>query len=422
MKCLMVAFAFALPYHVLRTAAAAGNSVHVLGNGPSRALRWSRHCCSYRETRFDWRGEAGDLLQDDIAETVREHGIDLILPSDDVSTRLLATLRDRLPAPTSLIPDVATFDLLNDKWNFTRLCLDTGVRVPQGWLYQDVEELRAALDAGTLHLPITAKPTSCSAGVGVVHLREPGDLALLNAIDYRPILVQRHIRGETIGISVVCRDGEILAHATQRRDERRFELFANPDLLCNVKRLVAATGFNGPANFDAVLEERTGLSYIVECNPRFWYTIYMSMILGVNFVDLAMRNCPSPVDPTGHVQLSLGDILRRPGRATRFDWEMLRYHFSDPFPFVFQRRRLFGDHHVHLPPEQTRAGEPREAAPVARRANASAGFRGDVPPDDPCGDDRGIRPVLRLRPALMPALTVERTGIWEPDLRALARR
>jgi hypothetical protein len=377
MKCLMVAFAFALPYHVLRTAAAAGNSVHVLGNGPSRGLRWSRYCSSYWETRFDWRGEAGDLILDDIRDAVREHGIDLILPSDDVSTRLLAALHDRLPVPTSLLPDAATFDLLNDKSSFTRFCLDNGVRVPQGWLYQDVEELRAALDAGTLHLPITAKPTSCSAGVGVVHLREPGDLALIDTIDYRPILVQRHIHGETIGISVVCRDGEILAHATQRRDERRFELFANPDLLRNVERLVAVTKLNGPANFDAVLEDRTGLNYIVECNPRFWYTIYMSMILGLNFVDLAMHNRPSPANPAGHVQLSLGNILRRPGRATQFDREMLRYHFGDPVPFVFQRGRLFGDRHVHLPSEQTRA-EPREAAPVARWADASAGFRGDL--------------------------------------------
>jgi hypothetical protein len=363
---------------VLRTAAAAGNTVHVLGNGPSRGLRWSRYCASYQETRFDWKGEAADLLLDDIRDAVREHGVDLILPSDDVSTRLLAALRDRLPVPTSLIPDVASFDLLNDKWNFTRFCLDHGVRVPQGWLYRDLGELRAALDAGTLQLPITAKPTSCSAGVGVAHLREPGDLALLETIDYQPILIQRHIHGETIGISVVCRDGEILAHATQRRDERRFELFANPDLLRNVQRLAGATRFNGPANFDAVLEDGTGLNYIVECNPRFWYTIYMSMILGLNFVDLAVRDRPSSPAPTGHVQLSLGKILRRPGRATRLDREMLRYHFSDPLPFVFQRRRMFGDHHVHLPPQQNCAAEPREAGPAARRAGAPASFRGDL--------------------------------------------
>jgi len=43
------------------------------------------------------------------------------------------------------------------------------------------------------------------------------------------------------------------------------------------------TGYSGPANFDAVLADGDGLSYIVECNPRFWYTIYLSMIAGLNF-------------------------------------------------------------------------------------------------------------------------------------------
>jgi hypothetical protein len=45
---LMIAFAFTLPYHVMRSAAAAGVRVHVLGNGASRGLRLSRYCRSYR--------------------------------------------------------------------------------------------------------------------------------------------------------------------------------------------------------------------------------------------------------------------------------------------------------------------------------------------------------------------------------------
>ena len=52
MNGLMIAFAFTLPYHVLRTATAAGVRVHVLGNGASRGLRMSRYCRTYHETPF----------------------------------------------------------------------------------------------------------------------------------------------------------------------------------------------------------------------------------------------------------------------------------------------------------------------------------------------------------------------------------
>src|SRR5579862_5216200 len=361
MKCLMVAFAFVLPYHVLRTATAAGHRVHVLGNGPSRGLRWSRHCASYSRSGEAATGPA-ERLRDEIAACVGRHGIDIVIPSDDISTRLVAGLRGELPVPTSLIPDVATFDLLNDKARFTRFCAEHDVRAPQGWLFEDVAGLRAALAGGGVRLPITAKPTGRSAGIGVVHLREPADLAALDAIDYRPILVQRHISGETVGINVLCHDGEILAHATQRRDDDHFALFDNPDLLRNVERLVRATGYTGPANLDAVLEDGSGLAYIVECNPRFWYTIYMSMIVGINFVDLAMRGDRAPARVSPVVRLSLGDIARHPHRASALDWQMLRYHLSDPLPFAFQRRRVFDDRDICIDP----AGISSDRPPAAR--------------------------------------------------------
>lgn len=368
----MVAFTFVLPYHVLRTAAAAGHDVHVLGNGPSRGLRWSRYCASYREARFERNGAADDLILAEIGQAVRDYGIDIILPSDGASTRLLARLRDALPAPTSLIPDVATFDLLNDKWRLTRFCLAHAVRMPQGWLYGNVAELRAAFAAGTLQLPVTVKPVNCSAEIGVIHLREPADLALLETVDYRPILVQRHIFGETIGINVLCRRGELLSHATQRRDNSRFELLANPDLLANVERLVGATGFTGPANLDAVLEDGTGLCYVVECNPRFWYSIYMAMIVGVNFVDLAIRDRAGPPLRSGTVQLSLRAILRRPRRATALDWRMVRYHLADPVPFLFQRSGAFDGRDISAPAGQTPANEPQAAEPLGRVAGGFA--------------------------------------------------
>lgn len=368
-KCLMLAFAFVLPYHVLRTAAGAGHRVHVLGNGPSRGLKWSRHCASYRESRFDRTHEADDLLLAEICGVVRKHDIDMILPSDDVSTRLIAALRPRLPVPTSLVPEVATFDLLNDKWRFTRFCAEHDVRAPQGWLCQSASDLRMALDDGRLQLPLTVKPLNYSAGVGVLHLTTPADLATVEAIDYRPILVQRHIFGETIGINVLCRDGEVLAHATQRRDDRRFELLSNPDLLANVTRLVAATGYTGPANLDVVIEEATGLSYIVECNPRFWYSIYMAMIVGANFVDLTLRGRGATPLLDASVRLSLGDIVRRPWRtnwrASWADWKMVHYHLSDPIPFLCQRSGAFDGRDISVPPQPTEADAPHTTAPVS---------------------------------------------------------
>lgn len=351
MNGLMLGFAFTLPYHVLRTATAAGVRVHVLGSGPSRALRASRYCASYRTSRQRWDAPPDpEAVLDEIAEIAQRRRIDLVFPSDDVSTRLLAAIRDRLPLRSTPLPDLATFDLLNDKGNFTRYAIEHGVRVPECWLYDRVEDLRRDLSTGTLTLPVTVKPTNRSGNAGVIHVRDERELAQLDAVDYHPILVQRHIVGETIGISVLCRDGRVLAHATQRRDERRFELFANPDLVANVERLAACVQLNGPANFDAVLEDRSGLAYIVECNPRFWYTIYLPMILGLNFFAIAAVGSAQASPPAtlanAEASLALRSTLTHLRQASPADRAVAAYHLADPLIYLLGRIKLIDDNDV----------------------------------------------------------------------------
>jgi glutathione synthase/RimK-type ligase-like ATP-grasp enzyme len=376
MNGLMVAFAFGLPYHVLRTATAAGTRVHVLGSGPSRGLRASRFCASYRNSAASGNGEQDhEVVLGEIEEIVRQNGIDIVFPSDDVSTRLLASVGDRLPVRSTPLPDLATFDLLNDKWNFTRFALAHGVRVPQGWSYDRREQLRRDLLSGALELPVTVKPTNQSGSRGVMHIRHRGEICQIDEIDYHPILVHRHIIGETIGISAICRDGKILAHATQRRDDRRFQLFANPDLVDNVARLAAATRLNGPANFDAVLEDKSGLAYIVECNPRFWFTIYMSMIVGLNFFDCALRDeALSPGAPVslddGEIRLSAKRLITAPWQASPQDWRHAAYTLGDPLVYFLQRRKFFDDRDIAVQAAKMQPYEPVAEIEPRRAVNA----------------------------------------------------
>ncbi|HEY1796695.1 MAG TPA: ATP-grasp domain-containing protein [Stellaceae bacterium] len=367
MNGLMIAFAFTLPYHVMRAAADAGVTVHVLGNGVSGALRSSWHCASY--TRLGCTAEPGSetRILGEIERLVRKHRIDVIFPSDDVSTRLLIAIRDWLPVRSSLLPDLATFDLLNNKWNFTRYCHAHGVRVPEAWCFGTPGALRTASRSGEIPLPITVKPINRSGSVGVFHLLDEGDHALLDGIDYEPILVQRHIIGESVCISTICRDGRIVAHAGQRRDERCFSLFSHPDLLQNAERLAAATNLTGPANFDAVIEAETDLAYIVECNPRFWYTIYLSMLLGLNFMRPALAEAASGAAPetmvTDTLELSLRHTLGHYFHAKPIDRDLARYHLLDPIPYLLFRRGWADDRNVAIDVAQMNAYAWRETEP-----------------------------------------------------------
>ncbi|MBV9827090.1 MAG: hypothetical protein JO001_15710 [Alphaproteobacteria bacterium] len=349
---LMLAFAFSLPYHVLRTATAAGVTVHVLGSGPSKGLRASRYCASYRNSGVDGNGpQDAERVLADISALVRRHRIELIFPSDDVSTRLLAAIRSRLPVRTTLLPDVATFDLLNNKDSFCRFARDQGARVPETRLYATLSDLKRDLRSGALSLPLTVKPTNRSGGVGVMHIRDRDELAQLESVFYAPVLAQRFIAGKTIGLSVMCRDGRILMHAAQWYDHRRFTLFDSPDLLANAERVVSAARLDGPAHFDAILEDATGLAHLVECNPRFWFSMYMPGFVGLNFFAAAcdqeaQESLPPITLTSADINRNARVLLARPWRGKAPDWRYLAYQHSDPAAFLLQRAKAFDDRDV----------------------------------------------------------------------------
>ena len=54
----------------------------------------------------------------------------------------------------------------------------------------------------------------------MIHVRNPSALALIDGTDYRPILAQRQIFGETIGISVPYDREQVEAMAAASRPPR----------------------------------------------------------------------------------------------------------------------------------------------------------------------------------------------------------
>ena len=367
---LMIGFSFALPYHVMRCAAETGIAVHVHGSGPVAGLRWSRFCAGYHQASFRFDMLDYDHAAYEIRRTAIRLGADILFPSDDVSTRLLATIGPQIGIRTSALPDPGCFDLLNDKWSFYRLCVAHGARTPETRRYHDTGELRRAIESGRLAPPFMLKPPNRSGSVGVQYFQDRPGAAALDAIDYRPILAQRFIQGREVGINVVCRHGTVIAHAIQERRGRSFRLLENADLLANVTRVVAASRLHGPANFDAIIEERSGLGYILECNPRFWYTIYMSKVLGLDFVGMCIDPASRPdARPTEDASVRLNGALLldlvAPWTYRRADWRMLRYHLSDPIPYWCEKRGVYDDRKIAVPYNLMTARRPRLEAEAA---------------------------------------------------------
>lgn len=348
-RLLLVADAFQLAYRVLRCARATGAEVYVLGNSGATALRFSRYCRGFFPSACIIHGQRDPALALEINCLVREYGISLVLPADAPSTRSLIATRDLIQAPCFPLPSLADFDLLNDKWAFAALCQRLAVRHPRSTRFADSTALAAEIGAGGLSFPLVAKPLSMSGGVGLVLFDGTNTEERLRAIHYQPILVQDFIPGEAIGSSVYAHRGKIEAFIAHHYRRRVYTAFPDQQIYSDLQRIVAHCGLTGVYNFDMILRA-DGAVYYLECNPRFFYKINLSMIAGVNFVAHGLvhgGHCTAStinsdsIDAEVRVRFPealLPSLLD--GRPTARDWAMATYLYSDPFPYLLEKLKL----------------------------------------------------------------------------------
>jgi ATP-grasp in the biosynthetic pathway with Ter operon len=331
-RVLLLTSLIALPYRVMRAARAAGAEIHVLGNERSLGLKKSRACASFTLSSAPVTGTRDLALADAINREVQRRGIDMVLPGDAQATRALIANRDLIEGPCFPLPDLAQFDFLNNKWRFTAAARELGLLTPKSWLAESAADLREMVESGMVPLPAIAKPVNHDGGLGVMKIEAAGALAQIARIDYAPIIVQEFISGRDIGASIYCKRGEVrsfIAHELRRATYRTLD---DPRIEAAVARIAARFSLDGVYNFDMRLTSG-GRIYWLECNPRFFFKIFQSMIAGVNFVAAAFGTGevarPAP-GASVRMPKALAAALPTPWRVTQRDVAMLRYYLDDP--------------------------------------------------------------------------------------------
>jgi predicted ATP-grasp superfamily ATP-dependent carboligase len=338
----MLANLFTLAYRVMRSVVRAGPTVYVLGNVGSRGFRYSRYCAGFTHSDRPFDGSFDAAMADEVNACIEKYDIDMVVAGDQPTARSLIGLRPSLRARCFPMPDLDTFDLLNDKWKFFNLCRELDVRVPPTTLYSDREVLRLAIDAGDAKLPLIAKPLSLDGSRGVVPLLAGGASAALDTIRYNPVLVQDFIEGVDIGASAYCDDGEVRTFVLHRLARATYATFANATVFASIARIARETSYTGVFNFDMRLAP-DGTVYFLECNPRFFYKMSLSALAGVNFVAYGLDPSLPPLfvqDTKVRTTKAFVATLPTPWRLTRRDWASMWHLYSDPLPYLRETLRI----------------------------------------------------------------------------------
>lgn len=243
--------------------------------------------------------DTGSLDAATINAYCRRRAIDVVMPSDIGSTILLARLQSEIsPARTIPLAQPKTIALLHNKWHFGQWLSDHRLPTPETRLL----EADTSIDDIDMAFPLIAKPLEASGSKGVQKIDTRDDLRDYarehRASSSSPFLVQTFIPGEDLVFGVIAEHGTIKAWTIQKycQDGTRIEFVDIPELLQLGQRIVGGVGHHGVAEFDVRLGV-DGSLWFIECNPRFWASVGISMCMGVNLVDLSVRiatNQPLP--------------------------------------------------------------------------------------------------------------------------------
>jgi predicted ATP-grasp superfamily ATP-dependent carboligase len=295
----------------IRSLARAGHVVIAGDAGRISPGRWSRATTAsfrYPDPLVDPDGAADSIL-----EQVVEHDVDVLLPVTDATTRVVESLRDRLPASCRVgTPPAEAASVAADKHRTLELAVELGVPVPATVVVESPAAARAAADA--LGWPVVVKPVSSLGrdAEGAIRKFEVGygldgddlerKVRVLGA--GAPVLLQEHCAGDGVGVEVLADQGRILRCFSHRRlhevpvtggaSALRESIAVDPELLDYTTRLMSELKWTGLA----MVEFKAGPSghRLMEINGRPWGSLPLAVRAGVDF-------------PADYVRLLLGGEL-----------------------------------------------------------------------------------------------------------------
>jgi hypothetical protein len=300
------------------TSAATATKVWCLapaGSAAAAALRRSRRCLGVVEAPAGPDGFARADVEAAVASVGASHLAPVALPD-----AALVGTGEGWPCATYPGVDDDVRRCLHDKWAFAALVERAGVAAPPTALAGSAEEARSI--AAGHGFEVVLKPPAEAGGRGVFVCRREAEVdAAIAAWPAWPRLVQRFVPGDDRDVSVLARDGRVVAAAVQDRFLRHGLRFVDdPEALALAARLVEATGFSGLAHLDMRRRPDGGVE-VIECNPRMYATMHLAALAGVEFVSLGLDAADgwTPADP---VVAEPGVVV--PPRGMRSAWRVRR--------------------------------------------------------------------------------------------------
>ncbi len=287
-----------------------------------------------------------DWLIDELSHRQYE----MLMPMDDETVFISSKNKSLIEKYTRVpVPEFSTLRKARDKAETIKIAMEQDLPCPKTFFVKNPEEAERA--ASKLGFPLVIKPRESSGSRGIAYVKSLDELV----DNYKRIhskypypMIQEYIPpgGEACGIFLMLnKQSETLAAFSHKR-LREFPLSGGPstlresvrrpELKAVSEKLLKAMGWYGVAMVEFKEDPRDGNFKIMEVNPRFWGSLQLAILSGVDFPSLLYKmEIDGKVEPVMDYEegvrcrwLLPGDILHFICNPNRFKLKPGFFNFS----------------------------------------------------------------------------------------------
>ena len=221
-----------------------------------------------------------------LARLRQEHGVELVVPLNDLDFPVLARGRDNLAPALVLLPDVEATARMSDKLEAHRFFLANGIPSPRSWAPEEVPD--------DVCFPVLVKAREGFGSRNIHRAADAEQLAFFLAYTEVPSFVQEVCLGEEFSIDVFSdMDGRCL-NAIPRTmllskggESIKGVSLKDSVLIAHGARVAEAVGVKGPANVQC-FREPDGYLPVTDVNTRFGGGFPVPLAAGGRYPELAL--------------------------------------------------------------------------------------------------------------------------------------
>lgn len=243
-----------------------------------------------------------------IREIVDKEGVEVIFPMTESSIYLLNSIRASMPPKVILAcPPAEKMAAVSDKLQLCQLAEKLNVPIPQTLYLSGPADFAARLEEIERY-PVVVKPALSKIqeghgflSAGIMYASSRGELKHLYETQHvlrYPSMIQEKILGPGTGLFTLYDSDRHLALFSHRRLREKppsggvsvvsESIPLDQEMVDAAGRLLAAVGWRGVAMIEFKRDLRDGKAKLMEINGRFWGSLQLSIVCGVDFPSLLL--------------------------------------------------------------------------------------------------------------------------------------